>query len=835
MEITGKNNGAERTYYFETSTVIGNAIFGACEAFYGPCSTWKDDVIYRCYFLCRNICENLSIKDLSMKAVIRAATPARATGMHGIIYQFYRRIREFYRGCDVANFNIVMDALEDEGMSWKVLFEECVTDFNHVSYTKFYQETLFLPIPTTNNSLAVFLAKYLRWFDNKSGGQLTRERFERFVSIVDFAMKKQGITATHDIDGETFLTIIDEIHKRYEKVPSSKCPQYRQASDKRAHALTDAIEFFRFGYQERIFKKTFPLEDTRVLDRRSLPIFLQGNEFTGRDSLFVAQFYDRAEPVFIYVNLKAPAMRDILQRILLSGKLHSIYFGTIRRTFEESLGGYEEAVKMTGFTEHSLHLQMEFYKDRFADKHQRTGSIAALKQIYMEYDLMTNGSFFKNCKVFNYTLIANQRFVMYYREGYKFVHYSAYNKAKGLDKVVFITEGLNRYTKKQHFRDLISLNFTGIEDPEYREMALAFVQSTPQRLYHKSASSAIWKFFNVLAKGKAQPSWPFPNKRVFSLYDGMRTMEAFKSDIKATEHAAIFAIRDVLKWASQTGEMIVDEAALLILKSKNSRMKTNTPFIPDQDIIAIADAFAKKGEENPIYKEALVIFTLACMTPLRISAICALRRSELVRNGNVDSYVINSTSKISGGRTVNTIIGKESSALLDDAAKLGWELSEGCPDESIRDYVFTYKDKSGYNVFSTRKFDKMLQKICKEFGITVWTSKNLRSTYMTKAYIKASESGHLDEFMLKSLSYHKRLSTTLTHYVNQSEALARLTDSLERQSSWKQTIWPDELKALKDTISEYESLLAEAQTEEEKNILNAELKKCREMLEKNIK
>ena len=220
------------------------------------------------------------------------------------------------------------------------------------------------------------------------------------------------------------------------------------------------------------------------------------------------------------------------------------------------------------------------------------------------------------------------------------------------------------------------------------------------------------------------------------------------------------------------------------------------------------------------------------LTPVRIVQACTLLHDEIIYDETIQSTVIESTSKGTRGNKGRIILGEHAARVMAKAQEIGRKIGLECPSAPLRENIFLYKRKGKYYVWTPRRFGGFIREACRETGTPLFNAKNLRATFMTAAYVTASEGGATNEFVLKLYSYHKNTGTTLEHYVNHDEAFAALRDAMERGNGWHRTVVPDEMKALAAAIAETEAILEDKCLKETtRTALTAKLEEYRRKLD----
>ena len=461
------------------------------------------------------------------------------------------------------------------------------------------------------------------------------------------------------------------------------------------------------------------------------------------------------------------------------------------------------------------------------DPKRRTQAMSFVKNFYFSVDELMDGEFLRSSHVVTYNMLASPNFVLYLDQGYEFTEYSPYDSVVDGKKRIFLVKGFNQYRKILLREDYISIDYSAIKNPFYRELAWRSTTSTKGRLYRSSFACTLRLFLPALFKLKRSDGYYTPQLGIFTVWDAFFMYAFFEhnSNSITTFNHWMMDIRDFLNWADESKAIVVEKASLMVLKNKKKpTLPTNTPVLPDEHVTKLSEAVIQRGKEDSTWTQVLILLHLSLFTPLRIGQSCSLLRNELQYEAAYDSFSVVSSNKGTRGNMGQIVLGGIVTDLIKKALGINDKVGLGCTDEYLREQVFLYECNSKYYVFNSRKFNAMLTEVCTACGLPKYTSKNLRATYMTKAYIEACRSGAKKDYLLKLYSYHKHAGTTLENYVNHEEALANLSEELKKEQDWKRTMCPDEIQALDNVIVEYQTLIAEAPTKESRLQLENELK-----------
>lgn len=821
-------NKAEFRAQFDFSdTTFRTGAWLALKAAYGPYNRWdKMARIDAKKFL--SAVKGFAPKTLSLGSLKSALLSFKSEPrLHRVAFFFLSQIKNSYCAEDAAEFRELIGPLEESGKSYRILFNKDVHSFRDVAYNKYYKDRNFHVIRTHSAAMKPIYRRLLmntRW---AYAGKPTQERFDAIFALIDEAAGRP-LKNPFDLSVGLFFDIMDLLNRKF--------IDRTITAEERRIAISDIFQVYRYCIRhERNIQPDLPLTDlTILLTGESVKFFV--SEYVSRERTFV--FNRRGKPKIgrlVTVDIDNPAVRSSYGYLLRSGKVAQDEFCACKDTLAESLGEHVNTIgRGEQWDESILMEQVDFYRELYKDKKQRTCAMSLIKTLYISIDEQTDGEFFRNTQTITYGLLITHRFVRYCDEGFEFRVWSQYDDVSEGKKMVFIVRDFNRLMKKYLKEDYIAVDFSMIHNPLYRSLAWKSITSKPGRLYRVSFAYTLRHLLPMLALLKHQKDWITPEFREFSLYDAIATRAFFenKSDSDLTYNNYMMNVRDFLRWANVSGEIAVDEVVYEMLTNKKiSTGPTNTPVLTDEDFTTLSAWFFEKSKDDPRYSQAFILMNICAVTPIRIGHACSLLHKELVFDDKLNSYIVLSTSKGTRGNIGEIVLGEKANLFIKKAIAVSERTGIGCTQEDLREQLFLYCENGKYSVWTPKKFGKFLKDACAVCNLPAYNSKNIRATYMTHAYIEACESGVVNDWLLKLHSYHRNNGTTIEHYVNHDEALAALTDSLKRGNDWQKTIYPDERKALHDTLEDYQTILDHIDDIEQKAIIKNEIQAIQNRLE----
>ena len=744
--------------------------------------------------------------------------------LHRPLFYFLVSLQEKYIADDAAAFRELMPVFEKAGRSYRILFNDDVKSFRHVAYCNYFNKGFFCIVRSSHGFLLESYRRFVSDNEWTTSDKPTQEHFDDFFALVDMAVTNRYVDSVQGVDQPLFFDLIDLAGRRGE------------SRDRLIHYV---VWFFRFGIKHlgiRLIKG--PIVDSHVLfSPEAMSFFLSSYQERTKTFQLVSRNRNQKSRL-VTLDIENRYLRFLYGGLISSGTVSCEEFNACRNTLVSSLGEFATVDGSDGniLDERCLFTQMDYYREVYIDRSHRSEAIAFLKAFFLYIDRISNGNFFKNARVLTYRLLISCRFIMFIDEGYSFLEYSPYDhvsEADG-DRIVFIVRGFNTQSRTLLKEDYISVDYSSIRNPFYRSLAWRVTTSTRGRLCRKSLPCTLRLFLEFLPSVKKRGSHPTPELAIFSIWDAIQTVGFFDSQTTndVTYNNWLMNVRDFLRWAAASKSMIVDPVCFMLLHSKKiKQLPSNRPLLSDDELTKLTKYFVDRASVNSLYSQALILLHLCTITPIRISHACSIVKEELVYDAKLGSYILTSTSKSTNGGIGEIVLGGKADKLIRKAVAISNRIALACPRENLRKQLFLYQWNGKYYVFSTKKFAKMLSDACEACHLPHYTARNLRATYMTKAYIEASEKGEANDYLLKLFSYHKSNQTTLEYYVNHNEALAELTEHLKRGNDWAKIIYPDEIAALNTVIDEYNELIAGTDDDEVKIRLMNELREYEKQLE----
>ncbi len=820
-----------RQLYPFFSPDIETAVWSTMIEIWGLPSKWKRFQVPAAHIVL-SIMSLLTVETLSLEVIkvqLTGNTHAFCCA-HKVLFYCLARLKGVYHADDTYMFRNVICYLENAGRTYYVLWDKDVKSFDDIAFNSSTRGKTFYVVRVKNTMLKCFLREAMMHTSWTFAGEPNQRRFDDLAALLDNVAISCPVYRMNDFNLHYFFEAIDEINRQFKNGQIT--------TEIREFLVKDLIHLFRYATKVVRLEPYGPIRDVKILDKKStVRFFLE--EYVSLDKTYRYPHWQGGNfcDTLVSLDIENSYLRDAYGKLLESGRECRVGFGMCRHSLVESLGPFANSVGSPEhpFNEETFLSQMNFFIALYSGNPHRSEALSFVKNFYLSIDAESGGAFFSRAKILTYKLVTSGRFEYYCEQGFVFRRYSPYDTDYQGDKYVLLVSGMDQYRKNHLKEDYLAFDFSFIENGFYRHIAWRAVTSSVRRIYRKSFYYMLRDVLPFLIKLKTSPGYPVPQLDVIAGWDALFVAEYFdrKYKVAITYNHNLREVRDFLKWASAEKFLVVNPGALLCLKGKKTKQHpTNTPVLADNEIAEITAYLAKKAKHNSIFGQVLIIMQLSLLTPLRVSHSCSLRLSELVYDENTKSYFVYSTSKTSHGKKHETALGRRASEFIIKALSFHRKIVKACPDENLIDHLFIYQSTKGmFTVLGSRAFDHYFKKACEAVGVPTYTARNLRATYMTKAYIAASANGYIDEFLLKLFAYHRRVGTTIENYVNHTEAFAALSEHIKRGNDWQKTVYPDEVAAIKDVIKTYNTLLEAVKDESAKAVLQKELDGYIEKLE----
>lgn len=766
--------------------------------------------------------ETLSLASLKA-AISRSALEYR---LHHLAYVFLLLVKDEYCADDAEEFREIIGPLESLRQPYKVVFRKDVYTFRDLAFYKPRKKYYFVVIKAQSESLKAFFRRVMINFEWNYRYFISQSDVDHFIDYLDEAA---GYTLREpsEITVNLFFKIMDLLNR--------KAKDGILSQDGRKYAIYGLFFLYRYCIKhEKVIFPEQPLMDLNIFFSKETVEFFN-YRYSSRENTVEVYLRGREAAMLQDIDISNPAVRSIYIDFLQSQRVDKDEFRYGHRIFVDSLGKHIDTIGLTENWDGTILIeQIRFYLELYGSKSDmKRPAMAFIKNFYLFVNEQSSGEFFRSTPNISYRLFVSWSFVPFIEQGYDFKVWGPYENFDCGEKIVFIVKDFNIRSRRFRKDDFISVDFSPIRNPLYRSLAWKAVTSEPRRLINASFRFVLKLFLIELHNLKCQEGWITPDLRMFSIFDAFAIKIYIENRIGTDNSytSSIMVIRGFLRWADNANEMHVNDSVFDLFKTTGNSGPTNTRIVNDEEFTTISEWLLEKAKEDIRYAQALVLLNISILTPLRISHSCSLRFEELVFDDKLNSYVVHSNSKGTRGNVCNIVLGEKANLFIKKAIAISGQVGPGCSQEDLREQVFLLCRNGRYSVWRPRLFYQILIRACEACSIPRMSAKNLRATYMTRAFLEASERGELSKEVLKYLSFHRSLGTTIEHYVNHDEALAALTESINRGGDWQKTNFQDDRKALETTIADYKALLDRTDDPEEKVIIKRDMMALQQKLD----
>lgn len=432
--------------------------------------------------------------------------------------------------------------------------------------------------------------------------------------------------------------------------------------------------------------------------------------------------------------------------------------------FQASLNG-KLINKITDFNANTFRQQYYFYKKQ----ENSSNSITLLKKFYLMLLNYPEGQNILNWKDgLDGNMLRLVSFNRNYEEDFLPIPLNPFDPIPEYDKLLIIPNGIENNTTKINSFSYKPVNFHPIKDEKLKlGLKQWFWNSNvvlPARIDHVQICIKFINFiydlrnsYNIRkATSSKEPINSIIVEEIFSYVQFVKSNKLNNSYISV--------VRSFLTYLQENSLYTIEPSIFRYLVTKSSESNNSSKDIPDELLIRIENKLKENSVDNYLNTLYYIVFHIAIATEFRISQILNLKVNCLVKGVKKD-YYLESTTKVSNGKKVKVPITPYTKRYIETAISFTQEVRDECKSPEIKEHIFIHnKSAYSYKVFSVRAFSDYLKGICKGLGIERFSAQNLRDTYMTKS-IEYAMKKNMSEMELKTLTNHKKVSTTTNHYV----------------------------------------------------------------------
>ncbi len=476
--------------------------------------------------------------------------------------------------------------------------------------------------------------------------------------------------------------------------------------------------------------------------------------------------------------------------------------GVLAKTFDSTVPSFSSCVDIT---EEIFWKQVKFIKKIWG--FEDNSYIGLLIDFYRVIRRTHDTELFRGSSLLDADFFNNQGLTRQLTMGCWFDEYTprAYERIQNKPCCALVAKGYDKlYTTMDRWEVLV-FNFSAIQEKSYLPLLWRYVleETLQKNVALLSNIGAIVSVLNKLTELKRSEDYPNPDPMFINRPDCLALNSFIETawNKYATKSSIRGTTRSFLRSSADKGLLEIEDLALrqLFMRMPDQQEDINET-IADTELVRILQILDKESENNA---RALAIYTIVRIlidTEFRISMICSLKPSDIVKGFKDGEWYIRSNTKTSAGKTVSHVITEETAALLFQVIENTDELRASCDDPNVNQYIFIGKSSWFSRCFRYRasSFKDDLESILTKHGIGKrYTAIDFRNTHMTKAVQYCINNG-LNEIAQRILTKHRSVITTMGNYYDTERAfIEQLMDTYNIE------ITPD-LKApgtVKDDIS----------------------------------
>lgn len=540
----------------------------------------------------------------------------------------------------------------------------------------------------------------------------------------------------------------------------------------------------------------FPFTRDILLNKRvQVAKFLQ-EEYRGWEDFYVARegFSQRSERRFYCLHITNPSLARIIREYLFSGYNTRFRNLDILHRFEESLGEYAETIKtVADFSEYTFWKQIDFCKSNYNESGAPTREkpYTMIINFYKWLlDMYPSNKIFENAKMMTEVLIRSTRLPFWIAENYEFFSSETKDTVPVGKKVVFIMNNFDLFEPVDHH----AFDLSEMKCSEYTTILWKYFVSGEAKSNILNTGTFI-SFFNKVfliklsgLTGSFNLSY-ISNAELSLIY---ADLEDNNPEVRSLNRK-VSCLRSMLNWAS-------DEGLLTLEPDFYDELPQRTPAPVEKKMASVNDInkivayFHEMAKDSLKWRHCLAILATILLTDIRLSEVLRLRIENLVFDDAGKSVrfigVVTKTS-FPDKKDIfpGTIIYPIYRSLIIDTEALRREY----PIPTFQNKVFIYKSHIDYTFVDEPVFNRALSAACKSLGIDKVTTREMRKTYMTFAYVEAAKYPDW-EYMLSVFDGHTTPMMSIEHYVAEDVALAKMINDMSIDDADTKTLL-DEITA----------------------------------------
>lgn len=476
--------------------------------------------------------------------------------------------------------------------------------------------------------------------------------------------------------------------------------------------------------------------------------------------------------------------------------------GVLAKTFDSTVPSFSSCMDIT---EEIFWKQVRFIKKTWG--FEDNSYIGLFVDFYRVIRRTHDTELFIGSSILDADFFNNQGLTSQLTMGCWFDEYStrSYERIKNKTCCALIARDYDKLYTKMGRWQVIVFNFSGIQEKDYLPLLWRYVleETLQKNVAILSNIGAIVSVLNKLTELKRTQDYPNPNPLFINRPDCLALNMFIETtwNSYSTRSSVRGTTRAILRSSEEKGLLKIEDLALrqLFMRMPSQRDDINES-ISDIELVRILQSLDKESENN---MRALVVYTIVRLlidTEFRISMICSLKPSDIVKGAKEGEWYIMSNTKTSNGKAVSHVITEETAALLFRVIMNTDELRTSCEDPNVNQYIFIGRSNLSPRCFRYKydSFNKDLMSFLVKHGIEKrYTATDFRNTHMTKV-VQYCQNNGMNEVAQRMLTKHRSMITTMSNYYDTERAfIEQLMDTYNIE------ITPD-LKApgtVKDNIS----------------------------------
>ncbi len=472
-------------------------------------------------------------------------------------------------------------------------------------------------------------------------------------------------------------------------------------------------------------------------------------------------------PYLLSRVLKAVDGRNIYQFWKSSGELTRI-----AETFERFFPDSEDIVTFTDFTPERLERGIRAVNNLVDDSRERRFCMQLLFTIWQ--DLMEDfpeHDYFADSRVYNADAVLSHMTPILLADGYVPVVASRAVNVGAYERVLFIVDRNMLRTANGQYYAQFTADFTRLRDPIWRKAVVHYAcecVSRGDRTMYNIVLRTIAPWLDSRA-GTAEPY----HVRQCDVRD-LREQVVETDNLTRTKSMNFRTACNFLQWASDMGFITVDTDAFTGVRSIKSHYHPNPKTVSREDLRKVVGALRDMGEEDSRYSLAACVVNIQLRSEVRPGQVLAMMRSMIKfhEDGSCVSYQL---AKNKGKDLSPHYFSASATEFIRDAIDISRPLRRKCPSGYSKDCIFLYAslqhERWRFLKFSTTKYNYLIAEACERVGVEVFTSGNIRDTFMTAAKRLAKKLGLTKQAACNLVGHANALSANAYYDIDMRDIL----------------------------------------------------------------